>query len=98
MRCAVPADWEHVGKFWGYIRRENLPLSDCKTLVLPKAAMIKIRRTLRRFLRSKRIRRGARTPVRLCTEERAQWLRVMLYRIFTTHSVTTWRLPGTIFA
>jgi hypothetical protein len=77
--CAVTADWEHVGKFWGYIWRENLPLSDCKPLVFPKTAMIKVRRTLRRFLRSKRIRRGARTPVRLYVEEHAQWLRVMLW-------------------
>lgn len=78
-QCVMPPGWERVGKFWGVIGKKNLPLSDCKTLVLPKAAMIKIRRTVRRYMRSIGLRRGAKNSVRLYTEDHAQWLRVILW-------------------
>ena len=77
--CVMPPGWEHVGKFWGVIRRKSLPLSGCDTYEWPREAMIKIRRTVRRYLRSKGLRRGSRNAVRLYTEEHAQWLRVFLW-------------------
>ena len=77
--CVMPPGWEHVGRFWGVIGRKNLPLSDCNELIFPRAAMIKIRRVVRRYLHSKGFRRGAKSSVRLYTEAHAQWLRVMLW-------------------
>lgn len=75
----MPPGWEYVGKFWGTIGRKNLPLSEFETIILTKAAMIKIRRIQRRYMQSIRIKRRTKASVRLYTEEHAQWLRVMLW-------------------
>jgi hypothetical protein len=73
----MPEVWEYVGKFWGVIGRKNLLLSQCETMVEDRRVMILVRPTLRRFLRSKGLRRGAKTSVRLYTEEHLQWARVV---------------------
>jgi hypothetical protein len=59
------------------ISRKNLPLSQCETVIEDRRAMILVRRTRRRFLRSEGLRRGAKSSVRLYTEEHPQWARVI---------------------
>ncbi len=73
----IPQGWENVGRFWGVIGRQHLPLSPCETIVEPKRTMIQVRRVLRRYLRSKGLRRGGKCSMRLFTEEHLQWVRVI---------------------
>jgi hypothetical protein len=73
----MPPGWEHVGKFRGVIGRKNLPLPQCETVIEDRRTIILVRRTLRRFLRSKGLRRGAKTSVRLYTEEHLQSARMI---------------------
>lgn len=73
----LPAGWDRVGKFWGVIGRKHLPLSACKLIMAKKNSMIRVRRIVRRYLRSKGMRRGAKSSVRLYTEEHLQWVRVV---------------------
>ena len=46
-------------------------------MVEDRRVMILVRWTLRRFLRSKGLRKDAKTSVRLYTEEHLQWARVI---------------------
>src|SRR5258708_30300731 len=73
----MPPGWEHVGRFWGIIGRADLPLSACETFVEPSPVMIRFRRIVRRFLRTKGLTRRGRGAVRLFTEQHWQWARVL---------------------
>jgi hypothetical protein len=79
--CVMPPGWECVGKFGGFVGRKELSVSACGTVIVTRQAMVKIKRTLRRFMRSKGLRRGAKSSVRLYKEAHKQWLRVMLWAI-----------------
>lgn len=75
--CELPEGWEKVGRFWGIVGRKNLPRSAVIRLDLSRDALVRVRRTVRRWFAAKGIkRRGGRT-LTLFTSAHSQWLRVL---------------------
>jgi hypothetical protein len=73
----LPPGWEHVGRFWGVIGRANLPLSKCETFFEKKETIVRFRRIVRRFMRSKGFQRRGTGSMRLFTEQHLQWARAL---------------------
>ena len=73
-----PVSWVgSVGKYWGIHNRKKIPLSKVEDVSVGWRVAIIFKRTVRRYLRSKGIRRASRgRTVRLITNDMANWLRV----------------------
>jgi hypothetical protein len=75
--CALPEGWDNVGRFWGVVGRKNLPRSKVIEVVISREALVKVRRTTRRWHMSKgRTLRGS-GALTIYTAAHWQWLRVV---------------------
>jgi hypothetical protein len=75
--CDLPEGWEKVGRFWGVVGRKNLPRSKVMDVEISREALVKVRRTFRRWSASKgRIVRGG-GALTLYTSAHWQWMRVL---------------------
>ena len=74
---AQPEGWEHVGRFWCVVGRNNLPFSKVEEMEISREAFVRVRRTARRWFASKgMIRRGG-GALTLYTAAHLQWARVI---------------------
>jgi hypothetical protein len=73
---AVPGGWENVGRYWGVVGRAAMPWSPVEEAYVDIRTAVLMKRTVRRFLRSKRYRvpRQMRR-VSLITNNMDVWLR-----------------------
>ena len=77
MSKAVQGGWENVGRYWGIVGRAQMPWSPVGEEFIDYRTAILIRRTARRYLRS----RGIRSPhqrrrVQIITDNIDVWLRM----------------------
>jgi hypothetical protein len=74
---AVEGGWENVGRYWGVIGRAVMPWSPVGEEFVDYRTAILIRRTARRYMRSKGIRvPHQRRRIMIITDNLAVWLRV----------------------
>jgi hypothetical protein len=74
---AVPGAWERVGRYWGVIGRKDMPWSRAPENFVDYRTAVLMRRTARRYLRS----RGIRVPhqcrrISIITDNMDVWLRM----------------------
>jgi len=73
----VEGGWENVGRYWGVVGRAAMPWSPVGEEFIDYRTAILIRRTARRYLRSRGIRcPHQRRRVQIITDNMTAWLRV----------------------
>ncbi len=75
-QCPVSEEWEHVGRYWGAEGRRFMPWSPVEEIVVSRRAAIRMKRLVRKYLRSKGVNiGGARENFTLFTSNMEVWLR-----------------------
>jgi hypothetical protein len=92
----VDGGWENVGRYWGIVGRASMPWSPVGEAFVNFRTAILIRRTARRYLRSKGIRiPHQRRRVQIITDNLDVWLRVCEAACGRAKARTMGAPPGT---